>query len=114
MNVRSTLLALAAMSAATLTTAIAASPAMAATPAIAVRYDDLNLASPAGRARLEGRLVQAATVLCGRGDVRELRLSTLSHACRQQALAGARGQLAAALRGGDYANADMSVSQAAF
>jgi UrcA family protein len=114
MNVRSTLLALAAVTAATLMTGIAVSPAMAEVHGITVRYDDLNLASPAGRHRLDGRLIQAATALCGRYDARELRLSSLSHACRRQAVRNARGQLAAALHGGDYANADMSVSQAAF
>ena len=113
MKVRSTLLALAAVAAASLTTGIAASPATAGAPAIAVSYSDLNLGSPAGRARLDRRLFQAATALCGRYEARELNMSSLSRACRDQAIAGARSQRDAALGGAaDYASA--SVSQAAF
>jgi UrcA family protein len=109
MNVRTTLLALAAVAAATLMTGIAVSPAVAQ-EAIAVPYGDLNLASPAGRARLEGRVFRAATALCGRYDARDLRLSALSRACRDDAVAGAQRE--AALGGARYAN--VSVSQAAF
>ena len=113
MNVRSTLLALAAVAAATLMTGIAAGPAMAHEAAIAVPYGDLNLASPAGRVRLDSRIFRAATLICGRYDPRELRMSALSRACRDEAISGARGQREAALAGGaNYASA--SVSQAAF
>jgi UrcA family protein len=112
MNVRSTLLALAAVAAASLMTGIAVSPA-AAGEAVAVPYGDLNLASPAGRARLDARVSQAATALCGRYDARELRLSALSRACRDDAISGARGQREAALGGGAL-HARISVSQAAF
>ena len=113
MKVRSALLALAAVAAATQMTGIAASPAMANRTAISVPFTDLNLASPAGRERLDRRVAQAATMLCGQYDSRELRLSSLSRACRAQAIAGVRPQLDAALgNGARYAN--RSVSQAAF
>lgn len=119
MKVRSTLLALAAVAAATLMTGIAVSPAMAhetamtGEPAIAVPYADINLASPAGRERLGHRVFQAATMLCGRYDPRDLRLVALSRACRAHAIAAVRPQLDA-LVGGGALHADRSVSQAAF
>jgi UrcA family protein len=119
MNVRSTLLALAAVTAASLMTGIAVSPAMAGeapmagVPAIAVPYADLNLAAPGARERLGHRVFQAAAMVCGHYDVRDLRLSALSRACRDQAIARARPQLDAAFgAGAPYAS--LSVSQAAF
>jgi UrcA family protein len=112
MKVRSTLLALAAVAAATLMTGIAVSPAVAG-ETVAVPYGDLDLASAAGRARLDSRVFRAATMICGRYDPRELRLSALSRACRDDAIAGVRGQREAALGGGAL-HADVSVSQAAF
>jgi UrcA family protein len=103
MKVRSTLFALAAVAAAALMTGIAAGPAMARSPAVAVSYGDLNLASPAGRLRLDRRIALAATQVCGRYDARELLMSSLSRACRDDAIAGARANFA-----------NPSVSQAAF
>jgi UrcA family protein len=119
MKVRSTLLALAAVAAATLTFGIAASPAMAGPaamagePAIAVPYADLNLASPGARERLGHRVFQAATIVCGRYDARDLGLSALSRACREQAIARVRPQLDAVFGGGAH-YASLSVSRAAF
>ena len=119
MNVRSTLLALAATAAATLTVTVAAAPAsaqaVATSVSIAVPYGDLNLASPAGRSVLERRVCRAATLACGQYDVRDLNMAALSRTCRDGAIAAARGQREAALRtGADYASASPSVSQAAF
>jgi UrcA family protein len=98
MKMRSTLLAIAAVAAATLMTGIAVSPAVAHDAAIAVPYGDLNLASPAGRDRLDRRVLRAATLLCGEYQPLDLRLSALSRACRDEAVAGARRQRDAALR----------------
>jgi UrcA family protein len=118
MKVRSTLLALAAAAAATMF-GIATSPAMAGeTPmagelAIAVPYADLNLASPGARERLGHRVFQAATIVCGRYDARDLGLSALSRACRDQAIARVRPQLDAVFGGGAH-YASLSVSRAAF
>jgi UrcA family protein len=120
MKVRSTLLALAAVAAATLMTGIAASPAMAGEApmageaAVTVPYADLNLASPGARELLGHRVFQAATMVCGRYDPRDLRLSALSQACRNQAIARARPQLDATFGGGGARYASRSVSQAAF
>ncbi|MBV9883460.1 MAG: UrcA family protein [Sphingomonadaceae bacterium] len=118
MNVRSTLLALAATAAATLTLTVAVAPAAAqavsTSVTIQVPYSDLNLASPTGRAALDRRVFRAATLACGQ-DMRDLNMSLLSRACRDDAIAAARGQREAALRSGvDYASARSSVSQAAF
>jgi UrcA family protein len=110
MKVRSTLLAIAACMAMTPTAGSAATPPA---KAVLVPYGDLNLASPAGRARLDRRVFRAATALCGRYDPRELRLSALSRACRDETIAGVRGQRDAALEGA-ATYASVSVSQAAF
>jgi UrcA family protein len=115
MNVRSTLLALAATAAATLTLTVAVAPAAAQSVSIQVPYSDLNLASPTGRAVLDRRVLRAATLACGQYDARDLNMSALSRACRDDAIAAVRGQRVAALRtGADYASASSSVSQAAF
>ena len=110
MNVRSTLLALAA----TLTATVPTGPAAAQAVSIAVPYGDLNLASPAGRAVLDQRVFHAASLICGRYDRRELNMSALSRACRNDAIAGARGQREAALSRGGTDYASLAVSQAAF
>lgn len=77
-------------------------PAVAANPERAVRnevvrFDDLNLASPAGVATLERRINSAARRVC---DFRDSRGSTLLVSkdlsqCMTNALASARQQVAA-------------------
>ncbi|HEU4627520.1 MAG TPA: UrcA family protein [Steroidobacteraceae bacterium] len=60
-----------------------------ATDAVVVRYDDLNLATPAGNAVLYRRIEQAAKVVCPEypaGDVRRIRIS---RPCYQEAVAHA-------------------------
>jgi UrcA family protein len=70
-----------------LATAVAA-PTDAA-DAVVVRYDDLNLATPAGNAILYRRIAQAAKVVCPEypaGDVRHIRIW---RPCYQEAVAHA-------------------------
>ena len=75
--------------------AFAALPATAAPDSRVVRYDDLNLASPAGVERLERRIDQAARAICGFSSTRtgpgEL---AASRACLAKAKARAREQMA--------------------
>jgi UrcA family protein len=94
MSLRS--LSLAACVAATLTLATA-SPAGAtdivvAPEAVTVRvsHADLNLASEAGRARLERRIAGAARGICGTSHPADLRMSALVGACRADAITSAR------------------------
>lgn len=80
-------------------------PATAAESRI-VRYDDLNLANPAGVARLERRINNAAREVCGAGsDYREsLILLADTKKCIAEAKARAMAQVArldaGATRGG--------------
>lgn len=78
--------------------------ALAATiPAVAgetrlVRYDDLNLASPAGQERLQRRIDTAARRVCGDANARRvlgLATSTKARACIAKAKANAADQVAA-------------------
>jgi UrcA family protein len=65
-----------------------AAPAGAA-DSVKVRYEDLNLATPAGNAVLLRRIKQAATVVCPEyraGDVRRIRIF---RPCYQEAVAHA-------------------------
>ncbi|HVY83150.1 MAG TPA: UrcA family protein [Steroidobacteraceae bacterium] len=60
-----------------------------ATDAVMVRYDDVNLATPAGNAILYRRIEQAAKIVCPdypAGDVRRIRIS---RPCYQEAVAHA-------------------------
>lgn len=95
MSLRSLSLAAACVTA-TLTLA-AASPAGAtdivvAPEAVTVRvsHADLNLASEAGRARLERRIAGAARGMCGTSHPADLRMSALVGACRADAITSAR------------------------
>lgn len=76
--------------------AFATLPAAAAPDSRVVRYDDLNLASPAGVERLERRIEQAARSVCGFSNSRtgpgEF---AASRACLARAKARAREQMAA-------------------
>ena len=93
------LFALAALAAAT-----AAAPAAAAVNAPGtriVRYADLDLSAPAGRARLEQWIVAAVAAVCGNaasgdlggaGDVRACRTATLANVVRPAAAAPVAAQ----------------------
>lgn len=72
-------------------TAATVQPAHAAA-IVAVSYQDLNLASDAGRAALDARIERAASEVCGTAQRGELRIASEVAACRQAALAGAQRQ----------------------
>lgn len=84
-----------------LKTIIGALALTATLPAVAsdsrvVRYDDLNLASPAGQQRLQQRIHSAARQVCGAGFEfqRSLIMSTKTQRCLAEAKARAMAQLA--------------------
>ena len=96
MSLRSIALAALACAAATVSMT-AATPASAAdilvTPdvvAVSVSYADLNLASAAGRAQLDRRIANAARDICGSYQPLDLRMFSLTRACRADAIASAR------------------------
>lgn len=62
-----------------------------------VRYDDLNLSQASGRARLEQRLLNAANRVCGVREARALDDFERAMACRDQAIAKSKIQVAIAL-----------------
>ena len=64
-----------------------------------VRFGDLDLASAAGAAVLHGRVYRAATRLCIRPDLQPVSSVQAGFACRDNAIAGARDQIAAAIEG---------------
>ena len=99
MSPRPFLFAVAAVAVALGATTATVSPAFAAgTGEVLVQHDDLNLASPAGRAVLEARLERAARIVCGTAFINELDIAAGVEACRSDAIAAARQQL----RGGSY------------
>lgn len=116
MKMQSVLFAAAALGASAFTVTVAASPAAAASinevvvtaqasdlPTAQVRYDDINLASKAGRARLEGRVDFAARMLCGKRDYQPLTINAQIDACQDAVHASAKPQvkaLYAAIEGG--------------
>lgn len=109
MSVRSTLLAVAAVAAATLMTGAAVSPAMAQTPeSVTVGFGDLNLANPAGREALDRRIDSAARQICGEYAPLELKMIALGRACRAEVLADARAQLARVIVDDDFASIEVS------
>jgi UrcA family protein len=55
-------------------------------PSVAVRYDDLNLASDAGARRLYVRLRHAAARVCPGGHDRDLERALRARACQAQAV----------------------------
>ncbi len=94
MSLRSIALTAAACVAATMTAATQASAADISvspdTVTVRVSYADLNLANPAGRARLERRIAGAARGMCGHYFPTELRMFSLVSACRAEAISSAR------------------------
>ena len=93
MSLRSIALAAAACTAAalSLTTPAAAADIVVTPDAVTVRvsYADLNLASAAGRARLERRVAGAARSICGNYATNDLRMFALVSECRADAIASA-------------------------
>lgn len=74
----------------------AAGPAIAAPPAAETRvvsYADLNLATAAGRARLESRIGRAVRSVCGRASLLDLNGLAQVQLCRDETYADAIGQL---------------------
>lgn len=108
MNIRSTILAVAAAAAAF--TAVSASAQTGST--LPVAYADLNLHSEAGLATLDGRIASAARKLCGEYSAFELEWSMEARACQQEVIASAKAQRDA-LAGGQQL-ASLTVSRAAF
>lgn len=88
------------------TALLLATPALAADPdqmAVAVYANDLDLASVEGVATLDRRLDDAARQICGRMPGRDFTMQRVVAACREQALASARGRadtMIASARGG--------------
>lgn len=62
-----------------------------------VSYADLNLATGAGRAALDGRIAFAARGVCEIEDSRELALATATASCRNGAIAAAQPAVDAAI-----------------
>jgi UrcA family protein len=80
-----------------------AASAPAAAPAgdtmsVTVRYDDLNIATPAGLARLRSRITRAANGVCGIAQAQDLRAIAYSRKCRRDALAAANAKVDLAVR----------------
>lgn len=77
--------------------ALAADGGSLASESRIVRYDDLNLASPAGMKRLERRIDAAARAVCGLGSAGPTAPSEFakSRVCMTAAKAGAAKQVAA-------------------
>lgn len=69
-------------SAALVLAVLAPLPAMAETRSVRVSYSDLNLASAAGKARLDRRIAFAAKQICGTGEGdRSLSAERAARAC---------------------------------
>jgi len=69
---------------------------------VEVRYGDLNLGDRAGVDVLHRRVYRAATRICVDPGVQPLEWRLADLACRNDAIAGAQGQIAAAIA--DYGN----------
>lgn len=59
-------------------------------PTASVSYADLDLSSPSGRARLEGRVARAASSLCAEDGRKPVEQETNERRCISTALAKAR------------------------
>ena len=96
--------ALAAIAVTTGTLAATAAPLRAAelvvtarTPQARIAYDDLNLASQAGLARLEARVRAATERLCSVQGVSDLHTQAAARECRSEATAQAAAQVGRAI-----------------
>jgi UrcA family protein len=70
-----------ALAALSLTVAI---PAQAEEAAIEVKYSDLDLTTPQGIDRLNGRIAAALDKVCGKPVVRDVKVAASQQKCRQQ------------------------------
>ena len=70
----------------------ASTPAFAQGPTRTVRYDDLNLSTPAGVAQLDRRIAQAAETICGSAFAMDLSGQADVARCRSATLDGVRMQ----------------------
>lgn len=68
-------------------------------PTKIVRYDDLNLGSPAGQRRLQLRVKYAARSVCGEPNRLDIGEMNAARECRTQAEASAMPQLQLAIAG---------------
>jgi UrcA family protein len=76
-----------------------------ASPAVTVKYDDLNLKTEAGRAKLEQRIRRAADIVCHVDEnERNLGMRQTVQACRDKAIADAMA----------HASKDQTASVSAF
>lgn len=67
------------------------------TQSMMVRYGDLDLTTTRGEHRLRTRIANAANLVCGQADARNLQAMSAWRACRAQAMSGASVQAEAAL-----------------
>ena len=72
-----------------ITTVTVAAPAGDAAPSVAVRYDDLNLADPAGVNALYRRIAHAARQVCPDVYSRDLNVVSAGERCQAAAVARA-------------------------
>lgn len=66
-----------------------AADAQSRSESVVVRYDDLNLANPAGIDKLYQRIQAAARVVCGDAGTRSLREKMTATRCTEQAVSDA-------------------------
>jgi len=96
---RKSMIAASLFAPAALFAAFAAQPAMAQVRTQAVAYNDLDLATPAGQARLDARLRRAASNVCAATvGVHPLAEEMFARRCYAKALSNARASYAVALR----------------
>ena len=67
-------------------------------PSVRVSYEDLNLATEAGRARFDRRLAAAVRRVCPAADVRDLAASLVSRRCIAETHTNAKAMAAAAMK----------------
>ncbi len=88
-------IAIAAPLASALLTVAPASARDTATDSVTVRYSDLAIDAPAGRATFQARLDRAVDRVCGRDDARDLAERMARHRCRTTARADGETRIAA-------------------
>jgi UrcA family protein len=71
---------------------LASAPALAQPPARTIRTSDLDLATPAGVARLDGRIERAVAQLCGSAFPTDLDAQAEVARCRNATMASVSGQ----------------------
>jgi UrcA family protein len=82
-----------AFAALAVSTVTVAAPLSDAPPSVAVRYDDLNLASSAGVEALYRRIARAARAVCPDEHSREMAVVSASERCQANAVAEAVRQV---------------------